>query len=134
MKNEYDPVKVLNKVKFLNEAAIKCRYDLMNINRFYDSKGIKFKKNNFLPYIHNQFDKDIADYGSKMKNSSYKDLKSKAEFIVDKIHRSSIFEKLNNIDQTALGVSGNIKKVRRSEIFTQNKFSPKGLLDLVKNE
>ena len=99
MKNEYDPVKVLNKVKFLNEAAIKCRYDLMNINRFYDSKGIKFKKNNFLPYIHNQVDKDIADYGTKMKNSSYLDLKSNAEFIVDKIHRSSILEKLNNIDQ-----------------------------------
>ena len=134
MKNEYNPVKELNKVKFLNEAAIKCRYDLMNINRFWDSKGIKYKKNIFLPYIYNQFDKDISDYGTRLKSSSYKDLKSKAEFIIEKIHRSSIFEKLENIDQTAIGVSGKLKRIRRSEIFTQNKFSPNGLLDLVKNE
>ena len=137
MKYEYDPIKILNKTKFLNDAAIKCRYDLMNINRFYDSKGIKFKKNLFLPFIYNQFDKDILDYGNKKKNSSYKDLKSKAELIIDKIHQSSIIEKLNNVDQTAmgaLGLMGNAKKIKHNEIFNVIKYSAKDFLDSVRNE
>jgi len=109
MKNEYDPIKILNKSKFLNEAAIKCRYDLMHINRFYDSQGISYKKSVFLPYIHHKFDKDIVEYGNKFKNSSYQDLKTKAEMIYNKINESSIIEKLNKIDHTE---NSNIKSSR----------------------
>jgi hypothetical protein len=109
MKNEYDPIKILNKSKFLNEAAIKCRYDLMHINRFYDSQGINFKKSVFLPYIHHKFDRDIVEYGNKFKNSSYQDLKAKAEMIYNKINESSILEKLNKIDHTA---NSNLKSLR----------------------
>jgi hypothetical protein len=101
MKNEYDPIKILNKSKFLNEVAIKCRYDLMHINRFYDSKGIKFKRSVFLPYIYHKFDRDIVEYGNKFKNSSYEDLKTKAEQIYNRIQESSIIEKINKIDHTA---------------------------------
>lgn len=98
----YDPVKLFNKRRLLNEIAIKCRYDLMYINDFYRDEGIKFKDNNIFINVHRKYDKDIKDFNSRIKNDNVNQLMERADIIKGNIIASGVFEAIDSMDHTSL--------------------------------
>ena len=114
MKNEkltYDPIKIWNQRSFLNDVAIKCRFDMMYINRYYKEEGYTFKDNNlFINVTDPSCDKDITDFKHKIINDNVDDLIYRADLINSDILKSGVYDKIDSSDHTSLmNINLNIK-------------------------
>lgn len=98
--NKYEPTKVLNKKGLLNEAAIKCRYDLMYINDYYRLEGEKLKDDNIFLKHRGECDRDIINFKKMIFYDSNDELMYRAGYIKNKILKSEILEKLDNLDHS----------------------------------
>ena len=107
----YDPIKIMNKRRFLNEISIKCRYDLIHMDDFYKRNNINFE-NKKKAFKHNvagkiNLDKDFIDFNEMVKNMPLSYLVNRAEAIDKKIKESNVLEILDTLDHT----SGNYIKM-----------------------
>jgi hypothetical protein len=98
--NKYQPTKILNKKGLLNEAAIKCRYDLMYINDYYRTEGEKLKDDNLFLRNRSECDRDIINFKKMIVYDSNDELMYRAGYIKNKILNSQILDKLDNLDHT----------------------------------
>ena len=99
-KMKYDPVRIWNEEKYLNTAAIKCRYDMLNTNKESMKSGIEigshWKKNTPYPIM----DDDLVENKIKLEDKSIKELNKRNEEIIGGINKSNLIGYLDNIDHT----------------------------------
>lgn len=97
---KYDPVRIWNEEKYLNTAAIKCRYDMLNANKESMKSGIEigshWKKNTPYPIM----DDDLVENKTKLEDKSIQELNKRNEEIIVDINKSNLIGYLDNIDHT----------------------------------
>jgi hypothetical protein len=98
--NDYDPMKELNKTKYLNDAFIKSRYSLLHINENNIKKGREtgshWKK--FIKYP--VLDEDMKKRFSDLENENLKKLNIENDKIINRVKKSKVREYINSIDHT----------------------------------
>jgi hypothetical protein len=112
---KYDPTKILNKKGLLNEAAIKCRYDLMYINDYYRMEGEKIKDYNIFIRNRSEYDRDIINFKKMIVFDSNDEFMFRAGYIKNKILKSKILEKLDNLDHNQISKTREILMKSKKE-------------------
>lgn len=111
----YDPIKIINRRRFLNDLSIKFRYDLIYIDEFYKMNNIKFDNNKFAKHKvsgKTNLDKDVLDFNKVIKNMPLSYLVSRAEAIDEKIKKSNVLENLDKLDHTSGNYIRNLRHPR----------------------
>lgn len=109
---KYDPIKIWNKDKYLNTAAIKCRFNMLETNNTNTKNGLEigshWKKNTPYPLL----DDDLLYYKSKMEEKSVSSLIKRNKDIIDDINKSHLIGFLDSIDHTSAmnSIRRNIKR------------------------
>lgn len=97
-----DPIKEINKLKYLNNVAMKSRYDMLFINKYNSDKGIKpFQSHYYRNYPSPCRDDDLLAYKLKASNESIKSYLNHIQLVTDSIENSHIIKNLDLIDQTS---------------------------------
>jgi hypothetical protein len=94
----YDPMKEINKNKYLNDVFLKTRYSLLQNNEENEKKGIEigshWKKFIKYPFL----DNDIIE--SRLRKENLKEINDNYDKIINRVKESKIREYLNEIDNT----------------------------------
>ena len=94
----YDPMKEINKNKYLNDVFLKTRYSLLQNNEENEKKGIEigshWKKFIKYPFL----DNDIIE--SQLRKENLKEINDNYDKIINRVKESKIREYLNEIDNT----------------------------------
>ena len=96
----YDPIKVQNREKYLNKAALKCRYDMISINKFNEKKGIEtgshWSISNPYPFL----DKDLLEYKGRLENKTMEELGERSQKVIKNIVGNELSKKLDTFNHT----------------------------------
>ena len=131
---KYDPIKIWNKDKYLNTAAIKCRYNMLEANNANKKNGLEigthWKKNTPYPIL----DDDLLDYKSKLEMKSVSFLNKRNNDIIDDINKSHLISYLESIDHTS-AMNSKMKFIKRNSIvkpsLNRSVFKPRRKIRLV---
>ena len=131
---KYDPIKIWNKDKYLNTAAIKCRYNMLEANNANKKNGLEigthWKKNTPYPLL----DDDLLDYKSKLEMKSVSSLNKRNNDIIDDINKSHLISYLESIDHTS-AMNSKMKTIRRGSVvkpsLNRSVFKPRRKIRLV---
>lgn len=95
-----DPIKEVNDDKYLNNVAIKCRYNLLEMDQTnkklgYDL-GSHWNPSTSYPVV----DTDIKDYNSRLENKSVKAVNKRNQGLFEHMKTVGIMEKIQEMDHT----------------------------------
>lgn len=131
---KYDPIKIWNKDKYLNTAAIKCRYNMLEANNANKKNGLEigthWKKNTPYPLL----DDDLLDYKSKLEMKSVSSLNKRNNDIIEDINKSHLISYLESIDHTS-AMNSKMKTIRGGSVvkpsLNRSVFKPRRKIRLV---
>src|SRR5690349_16023184 len=97
-----DPIKYINNKRYLNNISLKCRYDLIDLNRFCNDRLMEpcntelFKIMSLIKL----YEDGLINTNAKPKNKGFGDLLNKSLETKERINTSGIYQSLEKINHT----------------------------------
>lgn len=97
-----DPIKDMNRQKYLNNVAMKTRYDMIAVNKYNEDQGIKcYKSQWYRNYPSPCRDRDLLAFKRKVTDEDIKSYLDRIQHVTDTINNCDIIAKLDSINQTS---------------------------------
>lgn len=96
----YDPIKEQNKEKYLNKAALKCRYDMISINKYNEKKGIETGSHWTISNPYPLLDRDLLEFKGRLENKTMEELGKRSQKVIQTILGNQLPKKLDTFNHT----------------------------------
>lgn len=97
---DFDPIKEINKEKYLNLVALKCRYDLMSVNEENSAKGFEIGTHWIPNKPYPLLDEDLLYNTEFLKEEKTKIVWNRAQSFIKTTLKKDIIGKLDKMNQT----------------------------------
>jgi hypothetical protein len=97
-----DPIRYFNKKRFLNNISLKCRYDLMDVNKFCKERTKEPANTKMFKVMSlvKLYEDGLINTHARPKNRGFDDLLSRSIETSERIRTSAIYNRLETINHT----------------------------------